>query len=211
MYKFSFKIKHRNCAETGLSVLYPNHYINVVDIQSKGNQKQYFYYITGKSKDFEGIINSLQSSKTYNSVREIERSIDTLLLLVTIKQNRNYVQDIIAKYHGFFLALHSVYGGYEYWHVGLLDKKVIPLMKKELDKIGEVKTLYIGEAEFAPGLLSTQQKKIFQYAYEQGYYQLPRKTTIAKIARALKLSPATTGEHLLRAENKLISSQVHLI
>ncbi|MFA6461164.1 MAG: helix-turn-helix domain-containing protein [Candidatus Woesearchaeota archaeon] len=211
MYKFSFKIRHRNCAETGLSIKFPNHYINVVDIQSKGNQKQYFYYITGKNHYFDAIIKHLKTSKTYNSVREIERSVDTLLLLVIINQSKNYVQNVITKHHGFFLALHSVYGGYEYWHVGLLEKEIIPLMKKELDKIGEVKTLYIGEAEFAPSLLSTQQKKIFQYAYQQGYYQLPRKTTIAKIAKALKLSPATVGEHLLRAENKLISSQVNLL
>lgn len=212
MYKFSFKIQHRNCAETGLSIKFPEQHITVVDIQSKNPKiKQYFYYITGDNKEFENIILHLQHSKAYKSVREIERSTDTLLLLVVIEQGRNYVQDTIQKYNGFFLALHTVYGGYEYWHVGLLDKEAIIPMKEELKKIGELKTLYIGEVDFAPSLLSKQQRKIFKYAYEQGYYNLPRKTTIAKIAKALKLNPATVGEHLLRAENKIISSQANLI
>lgn len=212
MYKFSFKIRHRGCAETGLSITFPLYYITVVDIQSKNpNLKQYFYYISGKNKEFDNIINHLHHSTTYKSVREIERSIDTLLLLVIIKQGKNYVQDTIQKYNGFFLALHTVYEGYEYWHVGLLDKEVIEPMKEELKKIGELKTLYIGQANFAPSLLSSQQRKIFQYAYNQGYYQSPRKTTILKIAKVLKLNPSTVGEHLLRAENKIINSQANLI
>lgn len=211
-YKFSFKIRHRGCAETGLSLAFPQHHITVADIQSRNIKvKQYFYYISGKNKEFDSIIKHLEKSKTYKSVREIERSTDTLLLLVTINQGKNYVQDTIQKYRGFFLALHTVYEGYEYWHVGLLDKENIEPMRKELKKIGELKTLYIGEAEFAPSLLSKQQRLVFKYAYEQGYYQLPRKTTIVKIAKALKLNPATVGEHLMRAENKIILSQANLM
>ena len=212
MYKFSFKIRHRGCAETGLSIRFPKQYITIVDIQSKNSKiKQYFYYITGKNTEFDEIIDYLCHSRAYKSVREIERSIDTLLLLVIIEQGKNYVQDIIQKYNGFFLALHTVYEGYEYWHVGFLDKEAIESMIEKLKKMGELRTLYMGEASFAPLLLSTQQHNIFRYAYEQGYYQLPRKTTIAKIAKALKLNPATVGEHLLRAENKIINSQANLI
>ena len=72
--------------------------------------------------------------------------------------------------------------------------------------MGDIKVLYISEVEFAHTLLSKQQKKIFMHAYQQGYYEIPRKTTIAKIAQMLKLNHATVGEHLLKAENKLIIS-----
>ncbi|MFH1440272.1 MAG: helix-turn-helix domain-containing protein [Candidatus Woesearchaeota archaeon] len=205
MYKFSFKIKHKGCAETALSVRFPKQHITVIDIQSKNpKQKQYFYYITGKENEFNKIIEHLKCSKVFIRAREIERSKDTLLLLVVIDQGRNYVQDVIQSYNGFFIDLHTVYGGYEYWHVGLLDRDTIPKMRSELKKAGEVIVLYIGEITFAHSLLSEQQKKVFMYANEQGYYDLPRKTTIAKLADALKLSPATTGEHLLKAENKIL-------
>lgn len=59
MFKFSFKIRHGECSETGLSIKYPEHHITVVDIQSTHpKEKQYFYYITGNEKDFDAIFNT---------------------------------------------------------------------------------------------------------------------------------------------------------
>ncbi|MBI5389667.1 helix-turn-helix domain-containing protein [Candidatus Woesearchaeota archaeon] len=206
MHRFSFKIRHRGCAESTFSTAFPKHHITVVDIQSRSpKEKQYFYYISGPPKEFDAIIKHLQNSKGYKLTREIERSSDTLLLLVVLHQQA-YVQNIIQKYNGFFLEHHTVYGGYEYWHVGVLDRTAIQKMKKEIEKLGELKALYIGEVDFAPALLSSQQKKVFQSAYDQGYYKTPRKTTIVRIAKVLKLNPSTAGEHLLKAENKVISS-----
>lgn len=72
--------------------------------------------------------------------------------------------------------------------------------------MGKLKVLYIGEVEFANALLSKQQKKIFDYAYQMGYYEIPRKITISKIAKALNLKHATAGEHLIKAENKMIKA-----
>ena len=206
MFKFSFKVCHKNCAETGLSINYPKHHITVVDIQSNHpKEKQYFYYVSGPEKDFDNIIRHLRASKQYKRAEEVERTRTALLLLVVLHQS-SYIQNVIQKYNGFFLDLHTVYGGYEYWHVGVLDKKNIEPMREELKRMGDLKTLSIGEAQFGETLLSKQQHKIFQYAHEQGYYELPRKTTIEKIAKALKLSHATVGEHLAKAENKLILS-----
>ncbi len=211
MFKFSFKIKHKNCSETVLSRRFPQHHIAVIDIQSKNQrQKQYFYYITGNEKQFDKIIAFLKKSHAYKLCKEVERSKDTLLLLVMLDQ-KSYVQNLIQKYHGFFLEHHTVYGGYEYWHIGLLDKKAIPIIMKEIKKIGEMKVLYIGEVDFGHTLLSKQQKKIFKYAFEQGYYEIPRKLTIEQIAKALKLNHATVGEHLQKAENKLINTMARRV
>ncbi len=205
MYKFSFKIQHKNCAETELSRIFPKHHITVVDIQSRNpKEKQYFYYINGDEKQFDAISAHLKKSRAYKVTKEIERSKDTLLLLVVLHQ-KGYVQNVIQKYHGFFIDLHTVHGGFEYWHVGVVDREAIKPMLAELKKAGVLTVLSIGKADFSHTLLSPQQKKIFQYAHEQGYYHLPRKTTIMQLARGLKLSPATVGEHLLRAENKLIN------
>lgn len=204
MYRFSFKIQHRDCSETGLSIAFPKHHITVFDIQSKNpTEKQYFYHITGNPRDFDAIIVYLHGSKTYKVTKEIERTKDTLLLLVVLKQPR-FIQNIIQQHHGFFIDLHTVHGGHEYWHVGAADKNAIRIMQEEIRKVGEMKTLYLGKVDFGHTLLSQQQKRVFSHAFEWGYYEQPRKTTIAKIAKALKLNPATVGEHLLKAENKLI-------
>ncbi|NQV08966.1 helix-turn-helix domain-containing protein [Candidatus Woesearchaeota archaeon] len=204
MYKLSFKVKHKGCHETGLSIKFPKHHITVVDIQSTHpKEKQYFYYISGDSKSFDDIIKHLKRSKGYKVAKEIERSRDTLLLLVVLYQE-GYIQNVIQKYNGFFLELHTVYEGYEYWHIGLVNNEPVNEMLKEFKKMGDLKILYMGEVEFANTILSKQQKKIFKYACEKGYYELPRKTTIAKIAKEMKLNPSTAGEHLLKAENKIL-------
>ena len=206
MYKLSFKVKHKGCFETGLSIKFPKHHITVADIQSTHpKEKQYFYYITGDSTKFDSIISYLKKSKGYKLTKEIERSKDTLLLLVVLYQT-GYIQNIIQEYHGFFIDLHTVSEGYEYWHIGVVDRESIDKMLKKFEKMGKLKILYIGQVDFANTLLSKQQKKVFMFTYEKGYYEIPRKTTLAKIAKSLKLNPATVGEHLLKAENKLIHS-----
>lgn len=206
MYKFSFKVRHKGCFETRFSATFPDYYITVVDIQSTHpRKKQYFYYITGNPKKFSLIVKYLKKSKGYTLVREIEHSNETLMLLVVLNQS-SYIQNAIQKQHGFLIELHAVYGGWEYWHIGVVDKSAISIMLKEFKKMGELKIIYIGEVEFANTLLSKQQRKVIMYAYEQGYYELPRKITMKQIAKALKLNHSTLGEHLLKAENKLINS-----
>lgn len=211
MFKLSFKVRHKDCFETALSIKFPKHHITVIDIQSNNPAvKQYFYYITGDSKKFDALVSYLAASGGYKSTKEIERSGNTLLLLVVLKQ-RSYIQNVIQKYHGFFIDLHTVSEGYEYWHIGVVDRVAIDHMLKELRKMGELKILYIGEVDFSHSLLPKQQKKVLLYAYEQGYYELPRKTTISEIAEALHLNSSTVGEHLLKAENKLITSMARRI
>ncbi len=204
MYKFSFKVRHKDCFETALSRRFPKHHITVVDIQSTHpKEKQYLYYITGDAREFDTIITDLKRSKGYTLTKEIERSKDTLLLLVILHQKR-YIQNVIQRYNGFLIDLHTVFEGYEYWHVGVVDRDSIKKMLGEFKKMGELKVLYIGKIEFANTLLSKQQKKVFVFANENGYYEIPRKTTIVRIAKLLGLNPSTVGEHLLKAENKLI-------
>jgi predicted DNA binding protein len=211
MYKFSFRIKHRNCSETELSKKFPKHHITVLDIQaSDPKKKQYIYHISGNAKDFDKIVTYIRKAKAYRLTKEIERSKESLVLLVILHQI-GYIQNTIQKHNGFFIDLHTVSEGYEYWHIRVIERETIEKMRKELKRAGKLETLYIGKVDFAEHLLSPQQKKTFSYAYEQGYYELPRKTTIAKIAKVLERTPATVGEHLLKAENKIIKAMAEKV
>ena len=206
MHKFSFKIRHRNCSETALSARFPKCHISVFDIQSRNTkEKQYLYNIAGDEIYFDSMIKYLKKLKAYKLTREVERKKDNLVLLVILNQ-KSYIQNIIQKYNAFFVDQHTVHGGYEYWHVGIFDRNLIEPMRNDLKKMGDLKVLYIGEVDFAHTLLSRQQKKVFSFAFENGYYKIPRKINIDKIAKALKLNHATAGEHLLKAENKMINS-----
>lgn len=211
MYKFSFKIRHKNCSETALSIRFPRQHITVFDIQSRNpKEKQYLYNITGPEREFDSMLKYLRKLKPYELAKEVERKKDNLVLLVMLNQ-KSYIQNIIQKYNAFFIDLHTVFGGYEYWHVGIFDRNLIEPMRNDLKRMGDLEALYIGEVDFAHTLLSEQQKRVLLFAFENGYYEIPRKITIGKIAQSLKLNHATAGEHLLKAENKIINSMARKV
>ena len=53
--------------------------------------------------------------------------------------------------------------------------------------------------------LTDQQRKALTLAYSSGYYELPRKVNLESLAKRQKLNKSTFAEHLLKAENYLIS------
>ncbi|HIH15364.1 MAG TPA: hypothetical protein HA360_02850 [Nanoarchaeota archaeon] len=210
MYKFSFRIKHTNCAETLFSENFPNVHITVMDIQSENPQnKQYVYSIYGFPKQFDAIISYLKSIPKYTFVEEIERK-NRLIVLVKLKQ-KSFIQNAIQRYHGFLITAHTLSKGWEQWDVGLLRKDSIPLLRKEIQKMGVLQVVSIREITFSQTILTENQKKIFLYALEQGYYETPRKIHVAQIAKAFRLHTSTVGEHLSKAENKVLKNSFRLV
>jgi HTH DNA binding domain len=55
------------------------------------------------------------------------------------------------------------------------------------------------------GGLTEQQRKALLSAYASGYYQVPRKVTLDTLARRDNVNKSTFAEHLLKAENRVIS------
>jgi predicted DNA binding protein len=49
-------------------------------------------------------------------------------------------------------------------------------MRTDLKKAGKLETRYIGKVEFANTLLTSQQKKVFNYAIQHGYYESRKET-----------------------------------
>ena len=52
--------------------------------------------------------------------------------------------------------------------------------------------------------LSPQQFEALRIAYEEGFYQFPKKTDLNQLARMMKKSKATVQEHLKKAEAKMM-------
>lgn len=59
--------------------------------------------------------------------------------------------------------------------------------------------------------LSPRQREIFGIAYDYGYYEIPRETTMADIAETVGVERRTAEEHLRRAENKLVAALIEYI
>jgi predicted DNA binding protein len=66
-----------------------------------------------------------------------------------------------------------------------------------------------GEAAFTPDSLvmslTDSQRKTLIEAYNEGYFDLPRKIGSEKLAKSLSLSKSTVSEHLRRAEKILLN------
>lgn len=56
--------------------------------------------------------------------------------------------------------------------------------------------------------LTDRQREAVLAAHDLGYYEVPRRATHRDVARRLGCSPATAGEHLQRAERRLVERAV---
>ena len=54
--------------------------------------------------------------------------------------------------------------------------------------------------------LTPQQLRVLQLAYQMGYYAVPREATTEQLARRLGMDRGTVGEHLRRAERRIMAS-----
>ena len=56
--------------------------------------------------------------------------------------------------------------------------------------------------------LTLAQERVLQMAYELGYFEIPKKITLDKLAKRLEISKATLDVMLRRAQRKLVASHI---
>lgn len=59
--------------------------------------------------------------------------------------------------------------------------------------------------------LTPRQSEVIHYAFEHGYYEIPRRITTEEIAAAIDVERRTAEEHLRRAENKLLATVIDFL
>lgn len=103
--------------------------------------------------------------------------------------------------------------GCEYWEVGSYDKNVLNKFLDGLEKqnyehleVLQFKNIKLNNIYFpaiAPDL-TDKQKRAFELAIENGYFDIPKRIDLKNLAQLMKISLATYQEHLKRAEAKII-------
>lgn len=103
--------------------------------------------------------------------------------------------------------------GYEFWEIGSYKKSILSEFLKNLEKqdynhleVLKFKNIKLNNIYFpaiAPNL-TDKQKEIFELAVRKGYYDIPKKTDLIKLAKIKNISVATFQEHLRRAESKIV-------
>ena len=102
--------------------------------------------------------------------------------------------------------------GYEYWEIASHQReelnqfinKVEPLCQEfELQSIKDTKLKNIYFPKVLPKLTDLQ-KKSLELAIQNGYYEMPKKIGLRKLAKLMGVSLSTYQQHLQKAESKII-------
>lgn len=164
--------------------------------------------LEGEQKNIKKFIRDLKKDKRIKSL-EIDKN--TIFLIGKSKEkipSSFYTQKMF-----FTKPVFVDKQGYEYWEVGSYDKIVLNKFLEALEKqnyehleILQFKNIKLNNIYFpaiAPDL-TEKQKRAFELAVENGYYDIPKRADLKKLAQIMKISLATYQEHLKRAEAKIV-------
>ncbi len=108
--------------------------------------------------------------------------------------------------------------GYECWETASYDRNILTQFLEKLQKrryshleVLQLKNIRLNNIYFpaiAPEL-TEKQKRAFDLAVEEGYYDIPKRTELKKLAQLMGVSLATYQEHLKRAEAKVIPRLIY--
>ena len=90
------------------------------------------------------------------------------------------------------------------YELGSSKRENLSNLFNELKLLVNVKMLSLSPSKFNTLNLSSQQSLVLQLAFENGYYDFPRKVKAEELAQFLKLKPSTVNEHIRKAENKVM-------
>ncbi|MCK4730187.1 MAG: helix-turn-helix domain-containing protein [Candidatus Aenigmarchaeota archaeon] len=164
------------------------------------------HYLVGETQNIKKFVEDLRKDKR---VKKLEVK-DNVFSLLEISKNipSNYYNS-----RSFFVKpVISDIDGYEYWEIGAWEKSTLTKFAVNIkENFAEVKILQFRKSKLTEinfpivmPMLTVQQRKAIDLAITGGYYKYPKKVSLEKLAKAMKVSLSTYQEHLRKAENKLI-------
>ncbi|MEE9525938.1 MAG: helix-turn-helix domain-containing protein [Candidatus Woesearchaeota archaeon] len=97
------------------------------------------------------------------------------------------------------------------WHIASFDREVLNQIYKLAKKVLEAEMLKLKNEKISNisilrlfPELTKRQKRAFEIAINNGYYNYPRKVHLKDLAKIMKVAFSTYQEHLRRAESKIV-------
>ena len=186
-----------------------------------GNWKEKGYLFTSERHTLEGapenIKKFLKDIKKDRKVTGLEISGNTMFFIGKYKEKTPssfYTQKMF-----FTKPVFVDDKGYEYWEIASYNKNVLSNFLEELEKqnyenlkVLQFRNIKLNNIYFpaiAPDL-TEKQKGVFELAIREGYYDIPKRTDLIKLAKIKKVSIATFQEHLKRVEAKIIPRLIYI-
>lgn len=163
-------------------------------IGSKENKKKYFEFVKKQPK-----------------YKNIEIEGDFLVYTYEAPVKETHLQMYFTPEIFFIKPVTVKPDGYEYFEFGSWKKENLTNFMKKVKKWLKIYEFSIKKEKvtdiYLPHLmpkLTDKQKTAVSLAYQQGYYEYPKKTNIEKLAKTMSVSSSTYQEHLRKAEEKLM-------
>jgi predicted DNA binding protein len=211
MWHAKYIQEHDSCLIAPLCIKH-----NVTDylyLLNAWDDEKNFYYTElhvpqGEKENVKKFISDLKKEKTIESFEQVGNTIYTL--------NKRDIW--VAMYSPLWdrQLIHTkpiiqLPNGKEIWEIAAWSKAPITNIFKLQNKDFRIKLISMENKLMSEAYplqvipkLSDKQKKALLLAVENGLYDSPRKTELTKLAKSMKITKQTYGEHLKAAEKKLL-------
>ncbi|MFH0906617.1 MAG: helix-turn-helix domain-containing protein [archaeon] len=213
MWICSFKLRHGDCI-LGSRAKSFNCSIYTYLISHNATKSDVLYtfccVISGSQKDKQNLIADLRKDK-----RIFKLEIDSDYVFLTYKEKLDKLFYTVVFNPLFFYLKPMVIDnyGWENYEIASWTKKplmdLLKVSKKEfefkLNKLIKSKNKEIFIPHIFPRLTDSQ-KKAFELAVKNGYYEVPKKIDLKELGRLMNISRQTYQQHLKTAEKKIMPS-----
>ncbi len=184
--------------------------------------EQYFFIAVGEAhgekENIKKFFKELKSFKTFAQNKRIVSKLEVngnfFVIVTSEKESSNLNTMVSLFYNPEIVHIRPAIideNGYETWEIGCIDRKllekILPVARVkymcDVKKIRNEKIDNFGTIAMLPSLTDKQYNAI-ALAIKEGYYEVPRKVILEKLAEISKLAISTYEVHLRKAEKKLI-------
>lgn len=158
--------------------------------------------LDGEKKEIEKTIKDIER---HPDIAKVEAStIKDGGVLLTVTTKRCHACRALAASECFLISSTSTDDGDLIWTIiAPNDEAVTKLVENLESKDTVIRFMSITPIDHRQ-VLTTRQMDVIRMAFNQGYYDIPKKITIEKLAKRFKISPSTLAETLQRGEKKVV-------
>ena len=217
MFELFLKVQH-DCPHSDLTRKFPNarismwcnHAADILEIEADG-----FATFEGLQKELTAIAKTGRGKIISKSFHQGKFQ---LIAKTCMCAGAGKGTDPIMAKHNFMEVPPTVLmGGWEHYRLVGFDDSDVKGLLRDLDKIGNIEVLH--KKEIAEGVtddaflmslsslfgqLTSKQTKALLSAVEEGYFEIPKRTTAEEIAKRNGQPRSTFEEHIRKAESKIM-------
>ncbi len=212
MFKVAFDIFHVGFWSSEIGLQFPEHSFSFVESKVVREKKSLLVMVHGESLLFSKIVLFLSGRKGVFKVEQIWKKGEEMCLRVLMTSQYSSLWNLPTAIEEKMAPIsHTrIVEKYERWMFGAPTKIAATRMYQALKKKYNVRVVSVVELSPEKKVMFEQltwkQLEMFLFASHLGYYEWPRKITVATMCRVLGVPKTVVLSHLRKAEQKVLKT-----